>query len=195
MSDQSPADQGTVDLATYRNPPDLDKGRGFLVRSVWFLVNAIFLINPANPSSGLKRAVLKMFGAKIGPGCLFKPGISVKSPWNLEMGANCWIGERSWIDSLAPVKLGNNVCLSQDVYLCCGNHDWTDPAFGKSVKPITIEDGAWIASRAVVLSGVTIAAHSVIAAGAIVSQNTKPYMIYAGNPAVEIKQRIVKKPG
>lgn len=181
-----------VDLGAYRNPPDLDKGRGFVTRALWHFVNALVLQNPFNPSSGSKRVALKMFGAKLGKGCIFKPGISVKSPWHLQMGDNCWIGERSWIDSLAPVKMGNNVCLSQEVYVCCGNHDWTDPAFGKQVLPVTIEDGAWVATRATLLPGVIIGTHSVVAAGAVVSKSTEPYKIYAGNPAVAVKDRVIK---
>ena len=185
-------ESGTVDLSLYRNPPDLDKGRGFAVRALWHLANALFLQSPLNPSSKLKGIVLKAFGAKFGSGCVFKPGINVKSPWNLTMGDNCWLGERAWIDSLAPVVLGNNVCLSQDVYLCCGNHDWGDPAFGKSVHGIVIEDGVWIATRATIMPGVRIASHTVVAAGTIISKSTEPYMIYAGNPAQPVKKRIVR---
>jgi putative colanic acid biosynthesis acetyltransferase WcaF len=102
------------------------------------------------------------------------------------------IGERVWIDSLAQVTIGPNVCISQDVYLCCGNHDWTSPTFMKSVKPITIEEGAWIATRATILPGVTIGSHAVIAAGAIVSSNCEPYQIYVGNPAKPVKERIIR---
>ncbi|HZP83937.1 MAG TPA: WcaF family extracellular polysaccharide biosynthesis acetyltransferase [Chthonomonadaceae bacterium] len=183
---------GTVDFSLYRNPPTLNKGRGFIVRALWHCVNALFLQNPLNPSSALKVFLLRLFGAKIGRGALLKPGLNVKSPWFLELGDNCWLGERVWLDSLAPVKIGSNVCISQDVYLCCGNHDWTDPAFGKSVHPITIEDGVWVAVRATILPGVTLGTHSVITACAVVTKDTEPYMVYAGNPAVPIKKRVVQ---
>ncbi len=184
-----------VDLSQYRNPEDLDKGRSILIRALWHVVNAVVLQSPLNPSSKLKIMVLRMFGAKIGRGCVLKPSMNIKSPWYLTVGDYCFLGERVWIDSLAPVTLGNNVCISQDVYLCCGNHDWTDPHFGKTVKPIIVEDGVWIATRATVLSGVTLRSHSVIAAGAIMSKDSEPYRIYAGNPAEPVKIReIISKP-
>lgn len=182
----------TVDLATYRNPPDLDKGASFAKRAVWHVVNALVLQNPLSVSKRVKVFTLRAFGAKVGKGVVLKTGISVKSPWNLEIGDNTWIGERSWIDSLAPVKIGSNVCLSQDTYLCCGNHDWSDTAFGKTVKPIVVEDGAWIASRAVVMGGVTIGNHAVVAACSLLSRNAEPYTIYGGTPAVALKQRVVR---
>ena len=183
----------TVDLSRYRNPEGLDKGRSAPVRILWFFVNALFLQNPLNPSSGLKIALLRLFGAKIGGGCVLKPALNVKSPWHLEMGEHCWIGERVWIDSLAPVRLGSHVCLSQEVYLCCGNHDWASPTFDKSVHPITIEDGAWVATRATILPGVTVATHSIVSAGTVVSKSTEPYTIYAGNPAVAIRTRSIRE--
>lgn len=189
---ESPPQIPTVDLSLYRNPPDLDKGRSFVVRSLWFLINAWFLQNPANPSSALKKFLLRLFGAKIGKGVLLKPSINVKSPWFLEIGDYTFIGERVWLDSLAPVHIGSNVCISQDCYICCGNHDWTDPAFGKTVTPITIEDGAWIATRATLLPGAHVASHAVIASGAVLAHPTEPFMIYAGNPAKAVKKRILR---
>ena len=76
--------------------------------------------------------------------------------------------------------------------MCTGNHDWTDPAFGLIVKPIVIEDGAWVGARAIVLPGVTVAAHSIVTAGSVITKDTEPYMIYAGNPAVKVKERKIK---
>lgn len=183
----------SADLGSYRNPPDLDKGRGPATRALWFLVNALVLQNRANPSSAIRVLALKLFGARIGPGALVRPGVNVKSPWHLTMGANCWLGENVWIDSLAPITLGNNVCISQGAYLCCGNHDWTDPAFGKKVLPITVEDGVWIATHAIILPGVVLRSHSVVAAGAVVTKDTEPYTVYAGNPAVAVKRRSLRE--
>ena len=99
--------------------------------------------------------------------------------------------ERVWIDSLAPVRIGNSVCISQDVYFYCGNHDWSDPAFGKSVRPITVEEGVWVATRTTILPGVTLKSHSVIAACSMVNHDTEPYTIYAGSPAKPIRKRVI----
>lgn len=149
----------TVDLSTFNNSW-YNPGRGFLIRTLWHFVNALFLQCPLNPSSKLKIIILRMFGAKIGEGVVLKPSINVKYPWNLVIGNYSWIGENAWLDSLAPITIGSNCCISQGVYFCTGNHDWTDPAFGLIVKPIIIEDGAWVGARATVLPGVTVKSHS-----------------------------------
>ena len=177
-----------VDLSKYDNSW-FNPGRRIFIRTVWHLVNAVCLRNGLLPFSRLKVIVLRLFGAKIGKGVIIKPSINVKYPWNLEIGDHSWIGEGAWFDSLVPIIIGNDVCISQGAYLCTGNHDWNDAAFGLRVKPIIVEEGAWIGAKAIVLSGITIASHSIITAGSVIAKDTKPYMIYSGNPATEIKER------
>jgi putative colanic acid biosynthesis acetyltransferase WcaF len=166
-----------------------EPGRNLFFRMLWYLVNAVLMQNHLNPSSKIKVIALKTFGAKIGKGVILKPGVSVKYPWNLRIGDHTWIGENAWLDSLAPIILKSHVCISQGAYICTGNHDWKDTAFGLIVKPIVIEDGAWVGSRSMVMPGVTIASHSVITAGSVVSKDTEPFCIYTGNPAQKVRER------
>lgn len=181
-----------VDLSRFNNSW-YHPGRGVLIRLMWLATNAIVLQNALNPSSRLKVLALRAFGAKIGQGVNLKPGINVKYPWNIHIGDFAWIGESVWLDSLAPIKIGAHACISQGVYCCTGNHDWSDPTFALVVKPIVIENGAWVGARAVILPGVTIASHSVVAAGSVLAKSTEPYTIYAGNPAVAVKKRVVRE--
>ena len=60
-------------------------------------------------------------------------------------------------------------------------------AEGKS-KPIIIEDDAWLATRCMVLKGVTIGKGAVVAAGAVVTKDVPPYTMVAGVPAKAIKK-------
>lgn len=180
-----------VDLTKFSNSW-YNPGHGYLTRTLWHFVNALFLQNPLNPSSRLKIIVLRLFGAQIGEGVVLKPSVNVKYPWNLSIGDYSWIGENVWLDTLATVTIGKHVCISQGAYFCTGNHDWSDPAFGLVVKPIVIEDGAWVGARAMVLPGVSVKNHSIVAAGAVIAKDSKPYMIYAGNPAVEVKERVIR---
>ncbi len=183
--------RGTTDLSRFDNSW-FSPGRGYLTRIVWHFVNALFLQSSLNPSSGLKIRILRLFGAGIGVGVVLKPSINVKYPWNLSIGDYSWIGEGAWLDSLAPITIGGNACISQGVYFCTGNHDWTDPAFGLIVKPIVIQEGAWVGARATILPGVTVKSHSIVAAGAVIARDTEPYMVYAGNPAVAVKERKIR---
>jgi putative colanic acid biosynthesis acetyltransferase WcaF len=115
--------------------------------------------------------------------------LRVKHPWLLEIGENSWIGEDVWLDNLAPIGIGSSVCISQGAYLCTGNHDWTDPAFGLIVRPITVGDGAWVGARALLCPGIDVAECAVASAGSVVMTNLDAYTVYAGNPAVAIKPR------
>lgn len=59
---------------------------------------------------------------------------------------------------------------------------------GTETSFVRIEDLVWVGLRAVVLSGVTIGRGSVIAAGAVVSQDVPPFSVVAGNPGRVIGQ-------
>lgn len=55
--------------------------------------------------------------------------------------------------------------------------------FEKEVKAVRIETGAWVTSGSIILPGVTVGKGAIIAAGAVVSRDVKPFTIVAGNPA------------
>ena len=96
---------------------------------IWYFFN-IFLFKTMIPiPSKIKIVILRLFGAKVGTGVVIKPNVSIKYPWFLKVGNNCWIGESVWIYNFALVTIGNNVCLSQDSYLLTGNHDYKKETF------------------------------------------------------------------
>lgn len=55
-------------------------------------------------------------------------------------------------------------------------------------KPVIVEDDVWIGANCFILKGVTVGRGSVIGAGSVVNNDVKPFSIYAGNPAVFVKQ-------
>lgn len=166
-------------------------GGGTIKRLAWYFTNVCFFINPLNPFSGIKIRLLQMFGAKIGKGVVIKPGVNIKYPWNLSIGDYSWIGENVWIDNLVQVTVGSNVCISQGAMLLCGNHNYKRQTFDLIVKPIVIEDGAWVGAQSFVCPGVTMHSHSVLSVGSIASKDLMPFSIYRGNPAVKVAERIM----
>lgn len=178
-----------VDLSLYDNswykPGPLWK------RILWYWVNAVVFNSSLFPFYGLKVFLLKIFGARVGKNLAIKPYVNIKYPWLLETGNNVWIGEKAWIDNLAKITIGNNVCLSQGCLLLAGNHDYTKPAFDLIVKEIILEDGVWIGAKATVCAGVTCKIHSVLSVGSVAACDLEPMGIYQGNPAIQVKQRII----
>ena len=183
-----------ADFSSYNNDwYKKEIGASKLKQLIWYFVNAFFFINPLNPSSGLKRILLKMFGTKLGKGVVLKPGINIKYPWKLSIGDYSWVGEKVWIDNLAHISIGAHVCLSQGAMLLTGNHDYSRTTFDLMVKPIRLEDGVWIGAQSLVCPGVSCATHSVLSACSVASRDLDEYTIYQGNPAVAVRQRVIEK--
>jgi len=170
------------------------RGQSRLVEVLWLVLDAA-LVRSWVPGALHRRLILRAFGAIIGKRVVIKPGARIKFPWRLEIGDDSWVGEDVWIDNLAPVQIGANCCISQGVYICTGSHDWGTPAFDLIVKPVKIEDGAWLASRSVVGLGVLVGEGAVLSLGSVATSDLAPWGIYQGVPAIFVKQRRVSVAG
>lgn len=94
---------------------------------------------------------------------------------------------------IGPVTIGHHVNLAQGITVTALNHKFKNPDIrideqGVSTKPVVIGNDIWVGANAVILPGVTIGDHSVIAAGAIVTKDVPPHSLVAGVPAKVIKQ-------
>lgn len=190
MMEEHRAKEGKARLAAFNNDW-YNPGGSVPGRLLWFVVNALFFINPLNPFSGLKAVLLRLFGAKVGRGVVIKPGVNIKYPWRLRIGDHSWIGERVWIDNLADVSIGTNVCISQGAMLLTGNHDYKKAAFDLMIGEIVLEEGVWIGAKSLVAPGVTCKSHSILSAASVTSRDLAPYTIYRGNPAEPIRSRSI----
>jgi acetyltransferase-like isoleucine patch superfamily enzyme len=106
------------------------------------------------------------------------------------IGNNTRIGLHNTI--IGPVTVGNHVNLAQGVVVTALNHNFSNPAMrideqGVSTTPVVIGDDIWIGANAVILPGVTVGSHSVVAAGAVVTKDVPPHTLVAGVPAKVIK--------
>lgn len=153
-----------------------DKGRGPLWQVGWLAASGLLVTRWWCPVR-VRVAVLRAFGAHIGPGVLVRHSVRIHWPWKLIVGANSWIGEGAWLLNLEPIEIGQDVCVSQGVLLCTGSHDRRSPTFEFDNAPIRIEDGAWVAARATVLRGVTVGAGAVVGACALVSRDVPARVI------------------
>ncbi|MEZ4825545.1 MAG: WcaF family extracellular polysaccharide biosynthesis acetyltransferase [Bacteroidia bacterium] len=180
-----------VDLRSFDNSW-YNPGAGIIRRVLWYLVNALFFLNPLNPISFLKVWLLRVFGAKVGKRVFIKPSVNIKYPWLLEVGNDVWIGEKVWIDNLAKVIIGDHVCLSQGAMLLTGNHNYKSTAFDLITGSITLEAGVWIGAQSVVCPGVTCRSHSILSVGSVASSEMQAYGIYRGNPATYYRKREIQ---
>lgn len=164
-------------------------GRGFLMRAAWLVMEALILLNPLMTSYGAKTKLLRLFGARVGEGLVIKPNVHIKYPWRLTVGDHVWLGERAWIDNLADVTIGSNVCISQGAYLCTGNHDRKVSNMPLVVGEVRVSDGAWVGAFSKIAPNVTIGVDAIVSLGSVLTQDAQPGRIYQGNPAVDVGPR------
>ena len=93
---------------------------------------------------------------------------------------------------IGPVCIGSHVNLAQGVVVTALNHTFSDPTQridqqGVSTQPVIIGDDVWIGANAVILPGVTIGRHCVVAAGAVVTKDVPDNTLVGGVPAKMIK--------
>jgi len=165
-------------LADFR-PVGYDKGRPVAVQAMWFACLNLMFVKWWCPAR-LRVALLRAFGAKVGDRVLIRHRVRVLWPWKLRIGHDCWIGEGAWLLNLEPITLGDDVCISQGVFLCTGSHRRDDPAFFYNNRPIEIERGAWIAARATVLCGVTVGEGATVGACTCVRRDVPAGTLAAG---------------
>lgn len=93
---------------------------------------------------------------------------------------------------IGPVCIGNHVNLAQGITVTALNHNFEDTTKrideqGVSTKPVVIGDDVWIGANTVILPGVTIGHHVVVAAGAVVTKDVPDNCVVGGVPAKVIK--------
>ncbi len=175
------------DLGSY-TPGGFDRGASTLKEGLWVFIKWMFFQGAFPWPSALRVAFLRIFGAKVGNGVVIRSGVNITFPWRLEVGSHVWIGEQAFLLTLAPVVIENSVCVSQRAFLCTGSHNYQKPTFDLKTAPVTLRHGSWIAAQAFVGPGVEIGEGSVVAAGAVVTENVPARVVVKGNPGVIVKR-------
>lgn len=162
--------------------------RYLIKRFLWSCVQLPFWPSMPRVFSPLRITLLRLFGARIGRGCLLGSA-RVWIPWNLEMDEFAVVANGVELYNLAPIRVGANSVVSQRSYLCTATHDYTKPDFPLYSKPITVDANAWIAACAFVAPGVNVGEGAVVGACSVVTKDVPPWTVCAGNPCRVVKTR------
>jgi acetyltransferase-like isoleucine patch superfamily enzyme len=141
------------------------------------------------PFHNLRIIFLRTLKANIGKKVGLYRGFEVRSPWKMKIGNSTIIGHKAMLDARMGLVIGSNVNLSNEVMIWTLHHDYNSPDFIQIGAPVTIENYAWICSRAIILPGVRIGEGAVVAAGAVVTRDVAPYTVVGGIPAKRIADR------
>ncbi|MDD4940139.1 MAG: acyltransferase [Candidatus Omnitrophica bacterium] len=150
-------------------------------RNVFFDRNCRIHSSPAGIRIGSNSRI--MFGSYL---CAFSS--KLKENEGIYIGESCWVGINCVIAAgEARVEIGDNTLIGPNVTIVTGNHKFES---GKLImeqsyeqEPINIGKDCWLGANSVILGGVKIGDHSVIAAGAVVNKDVPPHSIAGGVPA------------
>ena len=93
-----------------------------------------------------------------------------------------------YFKAFAPISIGKDVWIAQNVGIITANHDLCNPEEHCTGKPVSIGDYCWIGMNSVVLPGVVLGNHTIVGAGSVVTKSfPEGNVVIAGNPAKIIK--------
>jgi maltose O-acetyltransferase len=164
---------------------------------VWRALLGRLLIAPLPSGSAgrLRARVLRSVGYAIGRRTLLMSSFTLLGGRgalrNLSIGADCFINQGCVLDASAPLTIGDNVAFGQGVLITTSSHRIGAPDRRSGLLdplPVRVGDGAWLASRVVVLPGIDIGDGAVVCAGAVVSRSVPPNTMVGGVPARYIRE-------
>lgn len=147
-----------------------------------------YILENDRANSGVPLLDIKDSKARIEPGAIIRDKVKISEKAVIMMGAiiniGVEIGEGTMIDMGAilggRVKVGKNCHIGAGTVLA----GVIEPP---SANPVVIEDNVVIGANAVVLEGIRVGKGSVVAAGAIVTEDVPENVVVAGMPAKIIK--------
>lgn len=165
--------------------------RNRVERALFMVVWTLLASWTPPPLHGWRRFLLRLFGAHIGRGVRFYGSTRVWHPAFLEIRDEATIGPRVRLYNQGRITIGRRAVVSQDSHVCASSHDVTDPFFQLVLRPILIDDDAWVAADAFVGPGVVVGKGAVLGARGAAFRDLEPWTIYGGNPAEPLKSRIL----
>jgi len=113
----------------------------------------------------------------------------MRSYLGVEPGGRLELGDRVFVNEGVHICAERDICIGDDVmigpWVVIYDTDFHEVAPDESVRvePVRIGNNVWIGHSAILLPGVTIGDHAVIAAGAVVTRPVAPRTVVGGNPA------------
>ena len=108
----------------------------------------------------------------------------------LQLGKYILISPGTSIRSAKKIVIGDSTMIASDVTIT--DSDWHDiydrTDYVASPKEVIIQENVWIGEKSLILKGSKIGKNSIIGAGSVVSGEVPANVIFAGNPAKQIKK-------
>lgn len=185
-------------LLNARESKPLEGGASFslrhrALRALWGVTWLLLAAWTPPPLHRWRAWLLRCFGAAVHPTARIYGRARIWYPPNLVIHEHAVVGPGANIYCMDLITIGEKAVVSQGAQLCGGTHDISDPDFQLITRPIVIGARSWVAADAFVGPGVAVGEGAVIGARAVLFKDAEPWCVYAGNPAVRIKGRVLRK--
>ena len=139
----------------------------------------------------VRTAFSRLIGREVDESFLLIPPFYTNCGLRLHIGKHVFVNYDCSFMDVDDITLEDHVMVGPRVNLIAGGHP-VDPAQRRqgviTHAPIVIKSHVWIGSAATILAGVTVGERSVVAAGAVVTEDVEPNCLVAGNPARVVKR-------
>jgi acetyltransferase-like isoleucine patch superfamily enzyme len=144
----------------------------------------------------LRAPLLRLLGARIGPGTLLHDvrffNLYRRGLWGLVIGRGCFLGDECLLDLAESIELEDQVTLAERVlvltHLNVGHADHPlQGVFPSVAAPVRFERGCFVGANVTVLAGVTVGREAFVAAGSVVTESVPARTLVGGTPARAIR--------
>lgn len=111
----------------------------------------------------------------------------------MRLGSDVYFAKGVWINAIGGVHIEDEVVVAPYVVMSSTDHGFKNNSVkqgGAHPAPIRVGFGTWLAAHSVVVAGVSIGRGNLVAANSVVTRNTDKNGVYAGVPAVKLKDRV-----
>lgn len=132
--------------------------------------------------------------SKIGNGVTIHHTVYIRNPEKLTINDNSNINHGCELYCNGGITIGSGTMIAYQAMIFSDSRTFMGETplkhrTERNMRPVIIGSDVWIGARAIILPGVHIHDHAIVAAGAVVTKNVEPWTVVAGNPAKVIKNR------
>lgn len=138
---------------------------------------------------GGRRALLRLFGARVGKGAQIMPSARIWAPWNLTLGECATVSHGVDLYTVDRIAVGAHATISQRAFICTASHNVHHRHMPLTTAPVRIGDGAWVGAEAYVHPGITVGTDAVVGVRSVVLHDVPARQIVGGHPARSIGTR------
>ena len=131
----------------------------------------------------------QLIGKEVDESFLLIPPFYTAGGDEIRVGRHVFVNQDCTFYDLGGLDIADDVMIGPNVSIITTGHP-LEPSQRRAAtigKPIVIEKGEWIAAGAIIIGGVTVGAHSVVAAGSVVTKDVPANTLVGGNPARVIR--------